>query len=78
MAFEDSVVLCRTLKKAKEDESLALYSSTEEVLRRYENERLPRIRKLWADQLERSEKVYKNELMEPWSKEFSDWVFNGV
>lgn len=80
MAFEDSVILCRVLKKFKEKNngSAPSKAAVEEALREFENTRLPRIRKIWDDQWERSESVYKNIEMEPWSKEFEEWVFNGV
>ena len=80
MAFEDNVVLCRVLKKLKEESTDGAPSkaSVEQALQDFENTRLPRIRKIWDDQWERSEKCYQNISMEPWAKEFEDWVFNGV
>lgn len=78
MAFEDSVILCRVLKKLKERSTTRTKSAVEEALQEYENIRLPRVRQLWDDQWERSEKVYSNVAMTPWSKEFSDFIFNGV
>ena len=81
MAFEDAVVLCRCISKLFQ-KSLPDMQPTkqqiEQVLKEYENTRLPRVRKLWYDQWDRSEKAYKNEVSEPWSKEFSDWVHTGV
>lgn len=76
MAFEDSVILCRAFNKIRG--AVPSKSAVEEALRNFENERLPRVRKLWNDQWTRSEATYRNEIMEPWSKEFSDWVFSGV
>ena len=80
MAFEDSVILCRVLKNLKNNCSGSIPSkaAVEEALQEFENTRLPRIRRIWDDQWERSEKVYQNVQMEPWSKEFEEWVFNGV
>lgn len=80
MAFEDSVILCRVLKKLKEKSNGAPPSklAVEEALQEFENTRLPRVRKIWDDQWERSEKVYQNIEAGPWSKEFSEWVYNGV
>ena len=84
MAFEDSVVLCRVLRKLRISlgdnfgKMPASKGKIEEALRDFENTRLPRVRKLWWDQWERSERTYNNVRMEPWSKEFADWIFNGV
>ena len=80
MAFEDSVILCRVLKKLKLKSNPAppSKSAVEEALKEFENTRLPRIRKIWNDQWERSESAYKNVEMEPWSEEYKEWVFNGV
>jgi 2-polyprenyl-6-methoxyphenol hydroxylase-like FAD-dependent oxidoreductase len=80
MAFEDAVILCRVLQRHNEQNNgyLKSQSSVEEALHEYETNRLLRIRKLWEDQWERSEAVYRNIQMEPWSPEFSEWVFQGV
>lgn len=80
MAFEDAVVLCRTLRQHKEQNAAEFLTSksVECALRDFECSRLPRVRKLWKDQWERSEAAYKNIIMEPWSSEFSEWVFQGV
>lgn len=80
MAFEDSVILCRVLKKLRDDSRGAppSKSEVESALQDFENTRLPRIRKIWDDQWERSECSYRNIEMEPWSEEFTEWVFNGV
>lgn len=80
MAFEDSSILCRVLKKLKEDNVGDPPSKevVEQSLQEFENIRLPRVRKIWDDQWERSEKIYDNREMEPWSKEFAEWIFSGV
>ena len=76
MAFEDSAVLCRYLRKIRGTNPTK--AAIETLLKDFEKERLPRVRRIWDDQWDRAEKVYKNIQAEPWSKEFSDWVFNGV
>ena len=76
MAFEDSAVLCRHLREIRGTNPTKAVIET--LLKDFEKERLPRVRRIWDDQWDRAEKVYKNIQAEPWSKEFSDWVFNGV
>lgn len=75
MAFEDSVVLCRVLKELQVASDKP---AVQNVLNKFENIRLPRVRRMWDDQWDRSERFYKNEVVKPWSKEFQEWVFNGV
>jgi 2-polyprenyl-6-methoxyphenol hydroxylase-like FAD-dependent oxidoreductase len=79
MAFEDAVMLCRTLAKAKSQGTLNDKAGVQRALAEFENCRIPRVRKIWVDEWERAEIVYKHKKqMEPWSDEYRAWVYNGV
>ena len=81
MAFEDCAILCRVLETLKEKQcpGPTTKAEVERALQDYERQRLPRVRKLWKDQWDRSESSYNHKVrMEPWTPEFSEWVFNGV
>jgi 2-polyprenyl-6-methoxyphenol hydroxylase-like FAD-dependent oxidoreductase len=79
MAFEDSVMLCRALAKASSQGTLNDKAGVERALSEFENCRIPRVRKIWVDEWERAEIVYKQKRnMEPWSDEYRAWVYNGV
>jgi 2-polyprenyl-6-methoxyphenol hydroxylase-like FAD-dependent oxidoreductase len=79
MAFEDSVMLCRALAKAKSQGTLNDKAGVNRALGEFENSRIPRVRKIWVDEWERAEIVYKHKKqMEPWSDEYRAWVYDGV
>jgi 2-polyprenyl-6-methoxyphenol hydroxylase-like FAD-dependent oxidoreductase len=79
MAFEDSVMLCRALAKAKSQDSLNDKAGVRQALAEFENSRIPRVRKIWVEQKERAERAYKkNAQMEPWSDEYRAWIYDGV
>jgi 2-polyprenyl-6-methoxyphenol hydroxylase-like FAD-dependent oxidoreductase len=79
MAFEDAVVLCRALAKAKAQGTLNDRAGVQRALAEFENSRIPRIRKIWVDEWERAEIVYKQKKqMGPWSDEYRAWVYDGV
>jgi 2-polyprenyl-6-methoxyphenol hydroxylase-like FAD-dependent oxidoreductase len=80
MAFEDSVMLCRALAKAKSQDSLNGKACMQQALREFENSRIPRVRNIWVDQWERAVMSYKKDMkpIEPWSDEYRAWVYKGV
>jgi 2-polyprenyl-6-methoxyphenol hydroxylase-like FAD-dependent oxidoreductase len=80
LAFEDAVVLCRCLARiwTPAGTSPPTQQTMEQALHEFENIRLPRVRTIWDDQWERAERVYQNEVMEPWTPEFEKWVYEGV
>ena len=73
-AFEDAVVLSRTLLHAFEKESVSIV----EALREFEAIRLPRVKRIHDDQRERYEKRMRGESVGPMSKEFREWIEQGV
>jgi hypothetical protein len=75
MAFEDGVVLCRLLR---DPGLLADREATQELISKFENMRLPRVKRIWDDQWNRAERVYAGEKYEQWSKEYKAWVYMGV
>jgi 2-polyprenyl-6-methoxyphenol hydroxylase-like FAD-dependent oxidoreductase len=75
MAFEDGVVLCRLLR---DPSLLADREATQELISKFENMRLPRVKRIWDDQWNRAERVYAGEKYEQWSKEYKEWVYSGV
>ena len=73
-AFEDAVVLSRTLRNAFEEDSMSI----EEALRQFETTRLPRVKRIHDDQRERYEKRMRGEPIGPMPKEFREWIEQGV
>lgn len=85
MAFEDVCVLTRLLKDARlnnGDGHFGDYQSTRELLRRFENIRLPRARTIAKDAYDRVERVYKSiklsEEEEKADRELLEWIYKGV
>mmetsp|Transcript_14200 Transcript_14200/g.21820 ORF Transcript_14200/g.21820 Transcript_14200/m.21820 type:complete len:385 (-) Transcript_14200:118-1272(-) len=77
MAFEDSVVLSRTLKALVFD--LQEFSCCDDALRKFEKERLERVKVIWEDQWITAEAGYKNpEKIKPWTEEYRKWLYDGV
>lgn len=81
MAFEDAVVLCRTLKAATSS-CLDNRTMTEKTVQKFESSRFDRVRIIWNDQWERSEAAYKKDHVRgkkaAMSGDFAVWVRNGV
>eukprot|EP00978_Attheya_sp_CCMP212_P049582 scaffold685575_cov51-Attheya_sp.AAC.1 len=71
MALEDAVVLSRILKDGKE--------SLPVLLRRFESERLPRVKRVYDNQYERYDtRMRKGTRLDPQPQEFMDWLLAGV
>eukprot|EP00550_Attheya_septentrionalis_P012406 CAMPEP_0198304600 /NCGR_PEP_ID=MMETSP1449-20131203/57478_1 /TAXON_ID=420275 /ORGANISM="Attheya septentrionalis, Strain CCMP2084" /LENGTH=381 /DNA_ID=CAMNT_0044007127 /DNA_START=196 /DNA_END=1341 /DNA_ORIENTATION=+ len=71
MALEDAVVLFRILKDGKE--------SLPVLLRRFEAERLPRVKRVYDNQYERYDtRMRKGTRLDPQHQEFMDWLLAGV
>mmetsp|Transcript_24696 Transcript_24696/g.57556 ORF Transcript_24696/g.57556 Transcript_24696/m.57556 type:complete len:377 (+) Transcript_24696:2396-3526(+) len=70
MAFEDAVVLCRSLAKGGD--------SLEDILRSFETSRLPRVQTIHENQAKRSRQRMLKEKEEKWTDEFKKWVYDGV
>lgn len=81
MAFEDAVVLCRTLKTCT-PLSLKSKASAEKLIQKFESSRFNRVKIIWDDQWERSEAAYRKdyggEKVTAMSGDFALWVRNGV
>jgi hypothetical protein len=58
VAFEDAVVLTRTLKDATAS-CLGSRASAEKVIKKFESSRFERVKMIWDDQWERSDAAYK-------------------
>jgi hypothetical protein len=72
MALEDAVVLMRMLRDGKDDSVPAL-------LRRFESERLPRVKKVYDNQYERYDiRMREGRNPGPQPQEFMDWLLDGV
>ncbi|CAB9503347.1 FAD-dependent monooxygenase DEP2 [Seminavis robusta] len=69
MALEDVVVLCRHLL---ESEDIA------KSLSDFEEERIPRVLKVHANQGERYQARIERKEVPPWTTEFKEWLLNGV
>lgn len=85
MAFEDCVLLCRKLTENVSSGAgggkcspLLDPCSCHELILEFENERLPRVRRIYEDQEMRTSRRMKGEKVEPWSAEFEEWVFSGI
>lgn len=78
MAFEDSVVLCRLLKA--KGSSLETRDGANGLVREFESSRFERVKRIWDNQWEISERVYKKGDKAPgmMTPEFRKWVENGV
>jgi 2-polyprenyl-6-methoxyphenol hydroxylase-like FAD-dependent oxidoreductase len=71
MALEDAVVLSRILEDRKDPLSV--------LLRRFESERLPRVKKVYDNQFERYEaRMRDGRSLGPLSQDFLDWLLAGV
>jgi 2-polyprenyl-6-methoxyphenol hydroxylase-like FAD-dependent oxidoreductase len=77
MAFEDAQVLSRCFKGANVD-CLTTREAVEQLVRKYENERMDRVKKICDSQWEISEKVYTGEKVKLWTPEFQKWVYEGI
>jgi len=85
MAFEDCVVLTRLLQEVGDTSGSAALggrASTEQVLIDFENSRVPRVRKIWDDQMERAERAYTGDFgpsRSPADEDvYNTWVNGGV
>ena len=74
MALEDCAVLCSMLKEASVD-VLESTSSCNDLIRKFEEARLPRVKRIHDDQRIRAEQQGKK--WTRWTPEFMDWVYNG-
>jgi 2-polyprenyl-6-methoxyphenol hydroxylase-like FAD-dependent oxidoreductase len=71
MALEDAVVLSRILKDGKE--------SLPVLLRRFESERLSRVKRVYDNQYERYDtRMREGKMLGPQPQEFIDWLLAGV
>jgi 2-polyprenyl-6-methoxyphenol hydroxylase-like FAD-dependent oxidoreductase len=77
MAFEDAQLLCRKLKEL-DASSLSSYESICHTLRTFENERLPRVRKIWQTEWEIAESSYSNVGQPSLDSVYREWVFRGI
>lgn len=81
MAFEDAVVLCRTLKDCTPS-CLESKASAEKLVQKFESSRFKRVKIIWDDQWERSEAAYRKdyggEKQTAMTGDFAHWVRNGV
>ncbi|CAN0065890.1 unnamed protein product, partial [Heterosigma akashiwo] len=78
MAFEDAVVLSRILKKKKNNSNKKRMPA---LLRKFEKERLPRVKRVYDNQFERYELQMSSTAPQqrpPQSKEFLEWLSVGV
>eukprot|EP01083_Nonionella_stella_P091825 256795_1 len=74
MAMEDAVVLSRVLKSNVEKGD-----TVQNLLREYESERLPRVKRVYDNQCERYDtRMKEGKNPAPQSKEFMDWLIAGV
>lgn len=76
LAFEDCLILCRKVKGRMEQISESR-KGCEHVMREFENERLPRVRKIADTEKKMSEASYTSKPITP-SEDYKEWVFNGV
>jgi len=78
MAFEDSVVLCRLLKD--KGSLLETRDGADVLVREFESSRFERVKRIWDNQWEISERAYKKGDNAPgmMTQEFRKWVQNGV
>ena len=79
MAFEDCAVLCRILTSGGTLESLCTHSLCEKnIVLRFEQERLKRVKVIHDDQRLKAEQLYKTGVRGEWSPEFVSWIYSGV
>jgi 2-polyprenyl-6-methoxyphenol hydroxylase-like FAD-dependent oxidoreductase len=79
MAFEDAVVLCRLLLKESAPFLLDTRDSAEALVHQFETSRFQRVKRIWLDQWDISEKSYsKDDKIVGWTPEFRQWVQQGV
>jgi salicylate hydroxylase len=80
MAFEDAVMLCRSLvvtTSPSDDTTSSNSKSFEASLRLFEAERLPRVQKIHQDQEERyARRLRKEEI--PYPEGFREWIHDGI
>lgn len=74
LAFEDVVVLCRKLN----GKALESRHNVEAVIREFENERLPRVRRIGAEQQRLLDELYRGNVIEKSSSEYLEWLARGV
>jgi 2-polyprenyl-6-methoxyphenol hydroxylase-like FAD-dependent oxidoreductase len=80
-AFEDAVVLTRTIRAAAlaaARRSDGTTPSIPETLRRFESARLPRVKRIYESQQDRYERRMRGEPVGPLPPEFRDWLHSGV
>jgi FAD-dependent urate hydroxylase len=78
MAFEDAQLLCRKLKELDASSSLSSYESICHTLRSFENERLPRVRKIWQTEWDIAESRYSKAVQPSLDSDYREWVFRGI
>ena len=74
MALEDSIVLSRILKESAKKNN----TSIPDLLEQYESERLPRVKRVYDNQLERFQTRMQGRKLGPQSREFLEWLFAGI
>ena len=81
-AFEDAVVLTRTIRAAAlaaaARRSNETTPSIPETLRAFESVRLPRVKRIYESQQDRYERRMRGEPVGPLPPEFRDWLHSGV
>lgn len=77
LAFEDSVILTKTLASDRVAESLDSYEFCNELIEGFEMGRLDRVKTISIDQAKRAQTV-PGEKLAPWTEDFEKWVFQGV
>jgi len=75
MAMEDALVLSRIIKNDGGQGN----ETTQNILRQYESERMPRVKRVYDNQCERYDiRMKEGKRPGPQSKEFMDWLLAGV
>mmetsp|Transcript_29104 Transcript_29104/g.53252 ORF Transcript_29104/g.53252 Transcript_29104/m.53252 type:complete len:384 (-) Transcript_29104:2349-3500(-) len=76
LAFEDCLILCRKVKGHMEQISKSR-KGCEHVMQEFENERLPRVRKIWDMEKKVSEASYTSKPI-TLSDDYTEWMYKGV
>ena len=79
LALEDAVVLSRVLKDTSIQSNDSHHSHLPQLLRKFESQRLPRVKKVYDNQNERYEiRMGSGKNPGPQSSEFLNWLYQGV
>jgi 2-polyprenyl-6-methoxyphenol hydroxylase-like FAD-dependent oxidoreductase len=78
VAFEDALVLCRTVRELSQHHKFGEYDQMVKLVSKVENERLPRVRKIWNMEHLQAEQNYVNSSVILLTPEYLEWLHNGV